>query len=88
MKNLAIVAVLILAVSVGVFAQGAKSGGIARQVAMGGSNAGTSLVLNPFIMDDPALMLVNPAYQAAYHDYGWANVASRIVAMSFCEPRS
>ncbi len=79
MKNLAIVAVLILAVSVGVFAQGAKSGGIARQVAMGGSNAGTSLVLNPFIMDDPALMLVNPAYQAEYHDYGWANVAGGAV---------
>ncbi|MBI4548317.1 MAG: hypothetical protein HY707_10075 [Ignavibacteriae bacterium] len=52
----------------------AKPGGIARQLAMGGSNAGTNLVLNPFIIQDPAYMILNPAYQAMYADYGWANV--------------
>lgn len=53
----------------------ARPGGIAREIAMGGSNAGTNLVLNPFIMDDPAILLLNPAYQGLYRDYGWANIA-------------
>lgn len=52
----------------------AKWGGIARQISMGGSNAGTNLVLNPFIMEDPALMLLNPAYQSMYKDYAWMNI--------------
>src|SRR5437879_1280054 len=73
MKNLAIVAVMVFAMSASMFAQ-AKPGGIAREVSMGGSNVGTNLVLNPFIMEDPSLVLVNPAYQAMYKDYGWANV--------------
>ncbi|MBI3765900.1 MAG: hypothetical protein HY277_05290 [Ignavibacteriales bacterium] len=74
MKQFAIVAVLVVAMGSIALSQ-AKPGGIARQVAMGGSQAGTGLVLNPFIMDDPAVMLVNPAYQAMYKDYGWSNVA-------------
>ncbi len=78
MKNLAIVAVMVFAMSASLFAQ-AKPGGIARQVSMGGSNFGTNLVLNPFIMEDPSLVLVNPAYQAMYKDYGWANVAGGAV---------
>src|ERR1041385_9252664 len=57
-----------------VFSQ-AKPGGIAREAAMGGSQAGTGFILNPFIMDDPALVLLNPAYQAMYKDYGWMNIA-------------
>jgi hypothetical protein len=74
MKRFAMVAVLLVVGVASVFGQ-AKPGGIARELAMGGSNAGTMLVLNPFIMDDPSLMLVNPAYQAMYRDYAWANVA-------------
>lgn len=74
MKRLATIAVVIAIVGSNVFAQ-AKNGGIARQVAMGGSNVGTNLVLNPFIMEDPALIFVNPAYQASYKDYGWMNIA-------------
>ncbi len=72
-KTLSILFFLIV-VSTMVFSQ-AKPGGIAREAAMGGSQAGTGLVLNPFIMDDPSLMLVNPAYQAWYRDYGWVNIA-------------
>ncbi len=74
MKRLATTAIVLAIVSSNVFSQ-AKNGGIARQIAMGGSNVGTSLVLNPFMMDDPALMYLNPAYQAMYKDYGWLNVA-------------
>ncbi|HEY6193155.1 MAG TPA: hypothetical protein VI215_12600 [Bacteroidota bacterium] len=74
MKRFTLVAFLLVAGIVSLFGQ-AKPGGIARELAMGGSNAGTMLVLNPFIMDDPSLMLVNPAYQASYRDYAWANVA-------------
>ncbi len=74
MKRLATTAIVLAIVSSNVLSQ-AKNGGIARQIAMGGSNVGTSLVLNPFLMDDPALMYLNPAYQAMYKDYGWLNVA-------------
>lgn len=74
MKKFAIVAVLVIAMGSIAFAQ-ARPGGIAREAAMGGSQVGTGLVLNPFIMDDPSLMLVNPAYQAMYRDYGWANIS-------------
>jgi hypothetical protein len=52
----------------------AKWGGLARQIAMGGSSAGQGLVLNPFMWDDPALLLLNPAYQTRYKDYFWSNV--------------
>jgi hypothetical protein len=74
MKQLAIVALVILAVASLASAQ-PKAGGIARELAMGGTQAGTGLILNPFIMEDPALMLVNPAYQTMYKDYAWFNVA-------------
>ncbi|TLY32849.1 MAG: hypothetical protein E6K56_02365 [Ignavibacteria bacterium] len=73
MKRFAIVACLLVAGVASLFGQ-AKPGGIARELAMGGSNAGTMIILNPFIMEDPSLMLVNPAYQSAYSDYAWANV--------------
>jgi len=53
----------------------AKPGGIAREAAMGGSQAGVGLVLNPYIFDDPALLLLNPAFQTNYKDYGWSNIA-------------
>jgi hypothetical protein len=67
-------AVMVVALGSIAFSQ-AKPGGIAREAAMGGSQAGTGLVLNPFIMDDPSMMLINPAYQSMYRDYGWANIA-------------
>ncbi len=74
MKKLAIVAILLLAICSLASSQ-AKPGGIAREIAMGGSQAGTSLILNPFMMDDPALLLLNPAYQIQYKDYAWMNIA-------------
>ncbi len=73
LKNLATTLFVIAIVAGSAFSQ-AKNGGIARQIAMGGSQAGSGLVLNPFIMDDPALMLLNPSYQAMYKDYAWMNV--------------
>ncbi len=73
MKRLATIAVLVAIVGSNVFAD-AKPGGIARQISMGGSVAGSGLILNPFIMDDPALMFLNPAYQTMYKDYGWLNI--------------
>jgi hypothetical protein len=73
LKKLATALVVLAVVAGSVFGE-AKNGGIARQIAMGGSNAGAGLVLNPFIMDDPAVLLLNPAYQAMYKDYAWMNV--------------
>jgi hypothetical protein len=52
----------------------ARPGGIARQISMGGSQAGFQVILNPFIMEDPALLLLNPAYQSMYRDYAWMNI--------------
>jgi len=73
LKRVAIVCGLALFMVGSGFAD-AKGGGIARQISMGGSIAGSGLILNPFIMDDPALMLLNPAYQALYKDYAWMNI--------------
>jgi hypothetical protein len=73
MKRLATIALLVAIVGGSAFAE-AKSGGIARQLSMGGSNAGLGLVVNPFLMHDPSYMLVNPAYQTMYKDYIWMNV--------------
>jgi hypothetical protein len=73
MKRLATIAVLVAIVGGSAFAE-AKSGGIARQLSMGGSNAGLEFVVNPFLMHDPSYMLVNPAYQTMYKDYIWMNV--------------
>jgi len=73
-RRLATIAVVIVVVGSSLFAADGKNGGIARQIAMGGSQAGSGLVLNPFIMDDAALILLNPAYQAMYKDYAWMNI--------------
>jgi len=80
MKKVAIVALMIIAIVGSMLGGDAKPGGIARQVAMGGSQAGTNLILNPFIMDDPSLVLVNPAYQSMYSNYGWMNIAGGSVS--------
>ncbi len=74
MRKLAIIVLLSLVV-VGLIYSQAKPGGIARQVSMGGSMTNSNLVLNPFIIDDPALLLLNPAYQGIYNDYLWSNIA-------------
>ncbi|MGA9115436.1 MAG: hypothetical protein WB626_01515 [Bacteroidota bacterium] len=74
MKRLATVLLTLIVVGSMAFAE-AKPGGIARQIAMGGSQGGTNLITNPFITEDPALVLVNPAYLSQYGDYIWMNVA-------------
>ena len=74
MKRLITISFLVAAIGSCLFGQ-AKPGGIARQLAMGGSNAGIGLILNPFIMDDPAQMFQNPSYQAMYRDYGITNIS-------------
>lgn len=73
MKKVTFLAMILLVLGSEAFSQ-ARNGGIAREAAMGASQAGSGLVLNPFIMDDPALMLLNPAYVAAYKNYGWSNI--------------
>jgi hypothetical protein len=73
MKRVATIALLVAIVGSSAFSD-AKNGGIARQLSMGGSNAGLRLVVNPFLMHDPSYMLVNPAYQTMYKDYIWMNV--------------
>jgi hypothetical protein len=74
MKQFAIVVVLLIAISALAFPQ-AKPGGFARELAMGGGNWGYGVaVFNPFIMDDPSLIFINPAYQASYKDYAWLNI--------------
>ena len=71
----ATIAVILAILGSDVFAD-AKPGGNARQIAMGGSNIfQPGVILNPFIMTDPAMLLVNPAYQAMYKDYAWMNLA-------------
>ncbi|HUL44698.1 MAG TPA: hypothetical protein VLY03_10105 [Bacteroidota bacterium] len=82
MKYIAIVSLLVLAIAGSLVAQTAKPGGQAREAALGGSQAGAGLVLNPFIIDDPSMMFLNPAYQANYHDYGWSNIAGGNLAGS------
>lgn len=77
MKRFVVVTLLVLAV-VQVFGQ-AKWGGIARQISMGGASAGTGLVINPYIWEDPANLLVNPAYQCQYKDYFWTNIGGGLL---------
>lgn len=85
MKKFAIIAILTLIAVCMMFGQ-AKQGGFARQAAMGGSQAGYGVVLNPFIMDDPALLFLNPAYQSIYKDYFWANIAGgRLAGNAYTE---
>lgn len=71
---------LMLVMSVTLAFGQAKWGGIARQVAMGGANAGTGIVVNPFIWEDPTFMLINPAYQTMYKDYLWMNIGGGTLA--------
>jgi len=73
MKKVVIIAVLSLII-VGMALPQAKPGGIARQLALGGSQAGLNAALNPFLWDDPSLVLFNPAYQCVYRDYMWSNI--------------
>ena len=56
------------------FSQGAKIGGEARQLAMGGSSAALGIAANPFITQDPVFILVNPAYIMNYGNYAWWNI--------------
>lgn len=74
LRRLATVAVAVVLVGGSLHAD-AKWGGIARQLAMGGSQAASGLAVNPFIVDDPAYLLLNPAYQAMYKNYAWMNIA-------------
>lgn len=74
MKHYALVAALVCCVATNGLSQ-AKPGGLGRQIAMGGALSGRNAVFNPFIFQDPAWMLINPAYQRMYRDYVWLNVA-------------
>jgi hypothetical protein len=83
MKRITIVC-LVLVLAAGSALAGAHPGGIARMLALGGSgynptNAGPNIVLNPFIQNDPTVMLLNPAYQNMYRDYAWMNIAGGAV---------
>jgi hypothetical protein len=78
-RRITTVALVVLLCSSALLA-GAHPGGIARQLAMGGStlapnSSGPNLVLNPFIVSDPTVMLLNPAFQNMYRDYAWFNLA-------------
>ena len=64
---------------------GAHQGGLARELAMGGgplapTGFGPNIALNPFIYEDPTLMLLNPAYQQMYKNYAWMNIAGGAVS--------
>ncbi len=79
-KQLAMTVVVLVLASAMVYAD-ALPGGIARELAMGGSNTTQpGLVLNPFIMNDPALLLLNPAYSVKYRDYVWSNIGGGTLA--------
>ena len=70
---------LVLVLATGSAFAGAHPGGIAREIALGGgplnpSGTGPNLILNPFVHDDPTIMLLNPAYQGMYRDYAWMNI--------------
>lgn len=73
MKRVATLLLLTLGMS-GVLLADAKPGGFARQLALGGSQAGSGVVVNPFVYEDPAYMYLNPAWQAEYRNYIWSNV--------------
>jgi hypothetical protein len=74
-----------LALVAGSALAGAHPGGIARELALGGGplapgGFGPNLTINPFIYDDPTLMLLNPAYQQMYRNYAWMNIAGGAVS--------
>jgi len=79
LKRLTALAVVLAVVGTGLYGQGAKPGGIARMISMGGAQVGKNLVYNPFIWSDPSWMLTNPAYASMYQDYAWTNVAGGTV---------
>jgi len=78
-------AAIAISLCAGIAVAGSHPGGEARELAMGGgpltpaSGLGPNIALNPFIFDDPTLMLVNPAYQQEYRNYGWFNMAGGAV---------
>ena len=81
--RIATVAMALTLVTCTLFA-GAHPGGIARELALGGGplapgGYGQNLALNPFIYDDPTIMLLNPAYQQMYRNYAWMNLAGGAV---------
>ncbi|HMK38998.1 MAG TPA: hypothetical protein VK569_06630 [Bacteroidota bacterium] len=78
-------ALVALALLAGSMFAGAHPGGIARELALGGgplapTGFGPNIALNPFIYDDPTLMLLNPAYQQLYRNYAWMNIAGGAVS--------
>ncbi|HTY59775.1 MAG TPA: hypothetical protein VMF59_13210, partial [Bacteroidota bacterium] len=83
-KRIALVAMAFALLTGSIFA-GAHPGGIARELAMGGgplapTGFGPNIALNPFIYDDPTLLLLNPAYQQMYRNYAWMNIAGGAVS--------
>jgi hypothetical protein len=83
-KRIALLA-MALALLAGSASAGAHPGGIARELAMGGgplapTGFGPNIALNPFIYDDPTVMLLNPAYQQMYKNYAWMNIAGGAVS--------
>ena len=70
---------VVLVLAAGTLFAGPLPGGIARELALGGSTlspivGGPNIVLNPFIVNDPTIALLNPAYQGKYRDYAWMNL--------------
>ncbi|HUI09775.1 MAG TPA: hypothetical protein VL221_05580 [Bacteroidota bacterium] len=77
-------AAIALSLVAGAAVAGSHPGGEARELAMGGGplapgGLGPNIALNPFIFDDPTLMLINPAYQQEYRNYAWFNMAGGAV---------
>ena len=73
LRRLATISLLLVVVGSYGLSQ-AKPGGIARQISLGGSNLGLGVVMNPFVVDDPSRILLNPAQQSKYRNYFWWNV--------------
>lgn len=67
--------VVLSALAIGMANAQARPGGLARQLAMGGTTVAPNFIANPFISDDPSYALLNPAYQAMYRDYAWLYIA-------------
>jgi hypothetical protein len=80
MVNRILTVALVALLCTGTVLAGAHPGGFARQLSMGGSlygpnGTGPNLVYNPFITNDPSVMMLNPAYQNMYKDYAWFDLA-------------
>ncbi|HTO95320.1 MAG TPA: hypothetical protein VMM80_13095, partial [Bacteroidota bacterium] len=77
-------AAIAISLCAGIAVAGSHPGGVARELSMGGgpltpNGLGPNIALNPFIFDDPTLILINPAYQQEYRNYGWFNMAGGAV---------